>query len=346
EIEEIVLLLGYMPEKITEHFGDGSKFGVKIKYSIGAVEDETGTRIRNAGNILNAHFLLLYCDNYWPLNLKNLVEFHNQHQGTATVAVYANEDGITKNNMRIDSDGRIIEYDKSRVAPDLNGVDIGFFILNRNILKELPKHNFSFEAEILPLLISKKQLFGYLSSHRYYSIGSPERIETTEHFLRPRKVIFLDRDGVINKKPPKADYVKKWEEFEFLPGSTEAIRTLNENGYEIFIISNQPGIARGMMSREDLDFIHQNMIKELRGGGANIGDIYCCLHGWNDGCECRKPKPGLLFQAAREHHIDLTKAIFIGDDSRDIEAGIAAGCKTVLVSSNSSLLDVVKRITN
>ena len=341
-IKEAVLLLGYLPDKIREYFGNGSDFGIKIKYSIGDVSFETGKRIKNAEELLDNNFLLMYCDNYWPLNFKKLVKYHNNHNVLATVTIYTNKDNFTKSNMKVDDQGYVILYDKSRKEKNLSGVDIGFFIVNKKVFELMPDTNFSFEKKILPKLTKKKQLAGYLTDHKYYSIGKIERLPITEQFLKPKKVLFLDRDGVINKKPFKADYVKSWDEFEFLPGSVEAITLLTQNGYEIYIISNQAGIARGIMTKDNLKGIHKKMKNELRKHGARISGIYYCPHGWDDGCECRKPKPGMFFQAAREHHIDLTKTIFIGDDERDIEAGEAARVKTILVTPNKSFLEIVK----
>lgn len=344
-ITEVVLLLGYLSEKITEYFGSGSKFGIKIKYSItGGPEEETGTRMKKAEKLLDDTFLLMYCDNYWSLNLKKLSEFHANHGTLATVTVYTNKDGITKNNILVDSEGYVIKYDKSRRDQGLNGVEIGFFIINKKVLAIMPDHNFNFEKEILPLLVSKRQLAGFQTDHRYYSISIPKRVELTARFLKDKKVVFLDRDGVINKKPAKADYVKNWEEFEFLPGVIEGLKLLTENNYDIYLISNQPGIARGMMTEEDLVNIQNKMEEELQKNGIKIAGTYYCPHGWNDGCECRKPKPGLLFQAARDHNLDLTKTIFIGDDERDLQAGEAAGCKTILLGPEKTFLEIVKSL--
>jgi len=342
-IKEVILLLGYLPEKIEEYFRDGSKFGVKIKYSIGDVSFDTGKRIKNAEGLLDKKFLLMYCDNYVPFNLKNLIEYHNKHNVLVTVTIYTNKDKFTKSNMRVDEKGYVVLYDKNRQQENLSGVDIGFFIVEKKVLELMPNTNFSFQETLLKL-IEKKQLAGYLTDHRYYSIGNLERLPITEKFLKPKKVIFLDRDGVINKKAPKADYVKKWDEFEFLPGAIEAMKILSENDYEIYIISNQAGIARGMMTKGDLEDIHQNMKKKLAKHNIKIKEIYYCPHGWDDGCECRKPKPGMFFQAAREHNLDLSKTIFIGDDERDGEAGEAAGIKTILVTPKNGFLDIIKQV--
>lgn len=341
-IQEIVLLLGYLQKKITKHLGDGSQFGVSIRYSIGTVEDDTGLRLKNAKHLLNEKFLLMYCDNYWPLNLSKLESYYSEKDTEAVVVVYRNARGITNNNMRVEDNGIVSCYDSTRTMSGLNGVDIGFFILRKNILSSTPLGNFSFQQEIIPKLVSRRQLAAYMTDQGYFSVGSPDRLLQTAAFLLPRKIILLDRDGVINRKPQKADYVKTWSEFIFLPRALEAIRHLTAAGFEVYIITNQPGIARGVMSKEDLDEINRTLHLAVKHKGGRIDGIYQCLHGWDEGCECRKPKPGLLLDAAFEHSFDLTKAIFIGDNERDILAGEAAECRTLLVDSSHDLFDRVQ----
>lgn len=344
-ISEVVLLLGYLPKKIIRYFGDGSNFGLNIKYSVGKVSDKTGTRIKNAENLLDDIFLLMYGDNYWPLNLKRLLEFYIKHKTLASTTVYTNKDGKgeygAENNIYVDDAGYVLKYDKSRKDKNLNGVDIGFFVISKEVLELMPNHDFSFEAEILPLLINKRQLSGYQTEHRYYYISTLESLKLTEKFLQPKKVVLLDRDGVINRKPPEHDYVKSWSEFEFLPGAIEALKLLTQNGYDIYIVTNQRSIARGMMDEHDLNVIHEKLKEELEKHDARINRIYYCPHGLDDRCDCRKPKPGMLFQAARGNDFDLTKAIFIGDDERDLQAGDAAGCETILVTPEKNLLEIV-----
>ena len=186
---------------------------------------------------------------------------------------------------------------------------------------------------------------GYLTDYKYYSIGDLDRSKKAAQFLKDKRVIFLDRDGVINKKAPKSDYIKKWSEFEFLEDSIEALKILCKENYQIFIITNQAGIARGIMRLQDLELIHRNMKKELKKNGIKISGIYFCPHGWDEGCDCRKPKPGLLYKAADENFIDLTKTVFIGDDIRDKQTGDAAGVKTILVTRKKSLLKIVSFLT-
>lgn len=165
-----------------------------------------------------------------------------------------------------------------------------------------------------------------------------------ERYIQQEKVVLLDRDGVINQKAPEGDYIKNWAEFEFLPGAVKALALLTANGYDIHIITNQRGISRGLMSTSDLDEIHRKMKAELEKQAAKIDGIYVCPHGKEDGCGCRKPKPGLLLQAASDYDFNLTKAVFIGDSLSDLQAGDAAGCKTVLVEPGKDMLQIITRL--
>lgn len=347
-IEEVLFLLGYLPEKIIKHFGDGSRFGINIKYWIDKVSEETitGTRLRNSKNLLDDYFLLMYGDNYWPLDLRRLIEYYSENKTLAQLTAYSNKEGLTRNNVLIDKEGYVRKYDKDRKDKNLNAVEIGFFILKKRILELMPNADFSFEHVMLPLLSNMGQLRGYITDHRYYSIADPSRLKITEKFLKPKKIVFLDRDGVVNKKPPRWQYIKKWSEFEFLPNTIEALSFLSQKGYQIYLVSNQAGIARGKMTRRDLENIHKRMKEVLKRNKVKINGIYYCPHGWDEGCECRKPKPGLLYQAAREHHFDLTKAILIGDSDADREAGEAVGCRTVQMEGDGDLLGLVKGLVS
>lgn len=341
-IEEIILLLGYLSEKVVEYFGDGDNFGIKIKYSISPIEDDTGLRIFKAKDIIEEEFLLLYCDNYWPLNLKKMYSQFVEAETDALVTIYRNKDGYTKSNCIVDEDNFLIVYDKSRLVPDLNGVDIGFFILNKKVLDLIPTGNVNFEKEVMPILVRNKNIIAYKTDHRYYSVGSHERLLMTEKFLERVPVIILDRDGVLNKKAPKAEYITCVEDWEWITGSLEAISLLKKKGYQIVVVTNQAGIARGKMTEEDLLQIHSKMNQDLSKVDAGIDKIYFCPHGWDANCECRKPKPGMLFSAQRDLHLDLSRTYFVGDDERDVEAGIAAGMRTFLLNEDINLLEFVR----
>ena len=152
------------------------------------------------------------------------------------------------------------------------------------------------------------------------------------------KVIFLDRDGVINKYPGDFEYVKFWREFHFLPKVKLALKKLNEARFKIFVVSNQAGVSKNIYSQENLDFITKNMLKELKDEGIEISEVYYCTHRQEDNCSCRKPNTGLIEEALNKlkkegHKVKLEKSYFVGDTIRDIETGKKAGLKTILVFS-------------
>lgn len=145
----------------------------------------------------------------------------------------------------------------------------------------------------------------------------------------PRQpAVFLDRDGVINEN--RSDYVKSWEEFVFLPRSMAALRALAAGGAPTIVISNQAAIGRGLVARATVDAIHRRMGEAISAEGGRIDAVYYCPHHPAEGCDCRKPRPGLLLQAAAAYQIDLQRSYFIGDSIGDVEAALAVGCSPIL----------------
>ncbi len=159
-----------------------------------------------------------------------------------------------------------------------------------------------------------------------------------------KRAIFLDRDGVINRKPPEHGYVKSWSEFHWLPTAKQAIKLINQSDYLAVIISNQRGVARGLMSSEDVEKIYTRIQQDLSKIGTRLDAAYWCYHDDLHGCDCRKPKPGLILKAAADLNIDLFNSWVIGDEEKDIKAGKAAGCKTFLVDTNCHLLPIIEAI--
>lgn len=152
------------------------------------------------------------------------------------------------------------------------------------------------------------------------------------------KVIFLDRDGVINKYPGDTKYVTSLKEFRFLPNVKKAIRLLTKNRFRIFVASNQAGVGKEVYSQEVLDAITTHMLKEVRKYNGLIEKVYYCTHRPQDNCSCRKPQPGLIRTAKKEYSLDLKKSFFIGDTIRDINTARLAGCKSILVLSGKEKL--------
>jgi D-glycero-D-manno-heptose 1,7-bisphosphate phosphatase len=146
-----------------------------------------------------------------------------------------------------------------------------------------------------------------------------------------KRAAFLDRDGVINRRPPEGQYVTRWEEMQFLPGVPEAIALLTGAHYCVFVASNQRCVAKGLLTDGELETIHQRMCQELADAGAVITKVYYCPHEKQPPCSCRKPAPGMLLTAARTHELDLTSSWMIGDSDIDVQAGRNAGCRTIRI---------------
>lgn len=171
------------------------------------------------------------------------------------------------------------------------------------------------------------------------------------------RAVFLDRDGVINRKAPEGRYITSWKELELLSGVVEGIGLLNRAGLKVILVTNQRCVARGMMTIEELEALHHRLQEELTRASARIDAIYYCPHDFDDACACRKPKPGMILQAAKDNRIVLASSWVVGDSESDIEAGELAGCMTARISENSdvrtnaqlvagSLLDVARKITS
>lgn len=340
-IKDIVILLGYLSEKIMDHLGDGMQYGVSIRYVVTPVENDTQYRLLAAREILEDEFLLMYCDNLCPVDFPRLVTEYHENDAWIQFSAYANEDGYTKDNLKLAGDGQVLVYDKKRLVSGLKGVDIGYAIVSKKVFDLMSEKNENFEAVVYPRLVERGKLYATVTKHRYYSIGSFERIELTEKYLSGQKYVFLDRDGTLNERPPKAEYIRKPEDFVWLDGAQKAIKKLNDAGYFVIMISNQAGIARGVMTTQDFENVQSKMKADLAAIGAHVDATYYCPHGWDEDCECRKPKPGMLYQAQRDHSFNLTECIMIGDDERDVMTAHNAGMKGILVTDEYSLLNAV-----
>ena len=340
-IERFVLLTGYMGEVIYEYFGDGSFWGWEIEYSFGPNEWDTGRRLWEAQDNLDTRFLLLYADNFAQFNLNKLMHVHQKEQASVTLSLAAKENG----NIRISSNGRIEEYSKNRIGDELNLVEIGYMVTERDAILSLYENipntpNISFSS-ILEMSVEKQQISGLVVKGDYHSISDKERLELMRKYLTPKKIILIDRDGIINVKAPRGEYIENWKGFKLIDDTIESMKKLALDGFCFIVITNQAGISRGMVSEENLMQIHRLMIDKLKNEGIPILDIYVCRHHWDDDCECRKPRAGLFYQIAREHFLRMDKTLYIGDDVRDCEAAYNAECGSVLVA-NSEEYELIK----
>ena len=368
-LTDITLVIGYLGHVIKEYFVDGEKFGVKISYF---VEDSP---LGTAGALfkmpeLTEDFLLLCGDVIMDVDFNRFIEFHKKNHAWASLMAHPN-------GHPYDSSLLVTEIlppqvpggnpvDTHRVVKWMakederlyykNRVNAGIEIISPELLKETVKHfvprhpetpdKIDLDRNVLKPNIPSGKIFAYDTPEYIKDMGTPDRYYEVEKDLQTGKVkarnlknkqkaIFLDRDGIINKY---VGFLTKPEQFELLPGVAEAIKMINKSGYLAIVVTNQPVIARGDCTWEELQQIHDKMETELGKEGAFLDAIYICPHHKDKGfegespeykfdCECRKPKPGLLWQASRDYNIDLSQSIMIGDDERDVEAGLNAGCK-------------------
>src|SRR6185437_3566664 len=261
---------GYLPEVIQNHFGDGSRWGVEIDYSVSDADTLTSRRIQLALHLIDPCFLLMYCDNYWPMQMDRMWSKFVAADVPAMITVYSNKDKFSKDSVVVGDDGYVKVFDRHRKTPGLSGIEISYAILSREVLDLLPEDEMLVEEALYTPLARQGRLAAYVTDHRYYSVGSVDRLPITDEFFARRPTVILVRDGVINKKPPRAQYVRNWSEFEWLPGAQEALRMLREAGFRVILVSNQAGIARGAMSEADLSDIHQRLNAEVAEVGGRI----------------------------------------------------------------------------
>jgi len=180
----VTLLLGYLPEVIESFFGDGRGFGLQIEYSVTAPEDLTAFRLRASEDLLDDRFLLMYCDNYWPMDFAAMWSRYLASGRPVQVTVYDNADGLSRSNVRVGADGVVEVFDRTRNTPGLQGVEIGYAIVDKaTAFSLMPAHQILFEEAVYTPLVARRQLQAFVTHHRYYSIGDHDRIADTDDFL-------------------------------------------------------------------------------------------------------------------------------------------------------------------
>ncbi len=334
-IYNFVLMTGYLGNQIQEYFEDGHKLGVHIQYSNGPAEWETGRRLHEAHKLLKDCFILLYSDNFVQFNLKKLAHFYNNKKKLLSFIVQTKSTG----NIKLGDDNIVELYDKTRSEKNLNFVELGYMIVDKSIFKYFDSIDASF-SEVISRLVKERQVAGMLCEDAYHSISDPDRLKLTKQYLSHKKILLIDRDGVINKKAPRGEYIDSWEKFEFIPENLQGMKLLSKSGFSFIIISNQAGIGRKMMTEKTVNSINEKMRATLEREGIKILETYICPHHWDDSCFCRKPNPGLFFKATKDWLFRLDKTIFIGDDPRDCQAAYNAGCQSIYIGDNADLIDL------
>jgi len=191
-IRRVVFLLGYKAESVVDHYRDHEIKGLQIDYSIGKEEDQTGRRLINAYEKLDGKFLALYGDNYWPVPLEKMKKNYAQLGVSLTTTVFSNKNGTGEygfgNNVMVDPNGRVKAYDKSRRLPGLNGVDIGFFLVDKKVIDCEETGNISFEEVVLSKMAVKGCLGAFMTDEQYYYITSFETLKSFEQVVKQKAI--------------------------------------------------------------------------------------------------------------------------------------------------------------
>ena len=343
-VKKIILLAGYLGNEFKEFKENyASEFkNLNIFLKISDPSFDTGERLLDSIDILDKRFLFLYGDNFIPFDLKNYLINNEKKLEKSFLVVYKNNDGYSRSNISLSKQNLVLKYGKEK-NPEVEYVDVGYFILNKCDLVNIKKTEGSnFGKNILTKLVQKNKVYAEIVNQRYYTVGTMERLQLTKLLFSGEKYIFIDRDGVLNEKQERGTYVTNTSLFKWKKGALEGLKLLKQNSYQVILITNQAGIGRGYFSINDLEKIHRKMCREARDYGGEIDFIYFCPHHWDDNCECRKPKPGMFIQAQKDLNLDLTNIFFIGDDLRDGEAAKLAGCKFRMLESKDNLYDLIR----
>ena len=377
--KDIILTVGYLADKIISYFGDGSQFGAKIDYFVEESPlGNAGALFRLREKIGDEPFLLLNADAAFDVDFNRMVAFHQNHGGLVTLFTHPNSHPYDSGLVIADENGHVEKWlAKEDERPQWydNRVNAGLHVIDPKVLdislKSLeinkksgfPQGKVDLDRQILKPLCGSNLIFCYDSPEYVKDMGTPERFHQVEadykngvvqakNLTNKQKAIFLDRDGTINKY---VGFLRNIDDFELIEGVAEAIKLINQSGYLAIVVTNQPVIARGEVSWEELNEIHEKMATLLGKEGAYVDGIYICPHHPDKGfegerpeykidCDCRKPKPGLLLQAAKDFNIELSESYMIGDSHRDVEAGENAGVKKSIRVEENCEYSLVNKI--
>ncbi|CDA51904.1 putative uncharacterized protein [Clostridium sp. CAG:533] len=357
-ITDITVIIGHLGNVIKDYFGDGKQFGLNISY----VEEDPEKPLGTAGSLyflkdkLKENFVFLLADVFIDIDFEKMEQYHIANNADVTLLTHPNGHPFDS-DLVVEEGGVVKAFDyKSNDRTTYNYknlVNAGVMIFSPSVFKyltELRKYNY--EKDIIAPLINDGKVVSYKSSEYAKDMGTPERYRRVQedynsgicdakNLANKQKAIFLDRDGTINEY---VGFLRKEEDFRLIPGVSEAIKKINNSGYLAIVVTNQPVIARGEVTEEELEEIHKKMETLLGLDGAYIDDIYYCPHHPDKGfegeipelkieCDCRKPKTGMLEKAAREHNIDISSSIMIGDSTLDIKMAENAGMQSVLLKT-------------
>ena len=357
-IKKIVMIVGHLGEKIVDHFKGGKDFGVEIDYIFEKEPLGTAGAFYYLKDKIDAKdFMLVFGDVFFDMDFDRMEDFHFKNSALTTLLAHPNGHPYDSDLIQTDDNGRVIGFDSKHNVRDYwydNMVNAGMYIINKRLLdlvKEPVKTDF--EKDILANQVKLgANIYAYHTPEYVKDVGTVDRINATVEELKSgliqlknlknkQRAIFLDRDGTMNVSK---GFISKADDLELIPGTIDAIKAINKSGALAIVITNQPVIARGECSFEELHNIH-NKLKTLLGEkGAFVDDIFYCPHHPDKGfegevpelkfdCECRKPKTGMIDEAVEKYNIDLSKSYMVGDSTMDLETARNAGVKSVLVDT-------------
>ena len=364
---DIIISIGHLGDKIVSYFGNGDKLGVNISY---VKEDKplgTAGALALIKDKLTDDFLLINGDIMFNIDIERFREYHFDKCGLATIFTHPN-DHPYDSGIIISNDCVVIKWlnkeDERKWYK--NRVNAGLHMLSPRIL-ELPIFNqydkIDLDRDILKNLISTEDLICYDSPEYVKDMGTPERFYEVENDIisgkvesrnldKKQKAIFLDRDGTLNKY---VGFLRDIEDFELMDGVCEAIKKINKSNYLAIVVTNQPVIARGEVTKDELEEIHNKLETLLGNEGAYLDAIYYCPHHPESGfngeikelkvdCDCRKPKPGMFLKATEDYNIDLENSWMIGDSDNDVKAGEAAGCSCIKIGTSEKVKNILSAV--
>lgn len=354
--KNIAILVHYQSSAIQEYFDDGSKWGVNIQYVVEKDARGTAGALRDAFEFLSDDFLVLYADTYFDIDLIKFIEHSKNSGASGSLFLHPNDHPHDSDLVEVDKKSYVVAmhpYPHRNEIAHKNLVNAALYWLKKDsLLNFIPakgKHDLA--KDTFPKMISSGcNLYGYITPEYIKDMGTPERLDRVEEDLinglperlssrQLRAALFIDRDGTINLEK---NHLCSVDQLELLPGAAMAIHRLNRSGVLSLCITNQPVIARGEATFDDINKIHSKLDQLLGLEHAYLDGLYMCPHHPDKGytgevvdlkvdCSCRKPSPGLIYQAVSDFNVDPRISWMVGDTSGDVLAGRSAGLKTILV---------------